>query len=322
MYSVRKIQFINHPILKGLELDFCDLNGKVANTIIFAGENGTGKSTIINELYKLSSHTLDYDCNVEIEIDGKINILEYRLMQHHDGRKYMHIVDHDGFNDFIFNDRFKEKYNFYGIFSDVDINFHSANIDSVTSMKFDDLRASRKSEGDLPTKINQLIIDVQALDDAYVAKMLRDNPDKSYNSIKPDERMSRFTRAFNKIFRDNLKYSHIDTRKGRKVILFKKNGCEIPIENLSSGEKQIVYRGGFLLKDVNAIRGSFVFVDEPEISLHPLWQMDVLDYYKGIFTNEEGEQTSQIFIVTHSPFIIHNKNRIDDKVIVLDCDSN
>lgn len=43
----------------------------------------------------------------------------------------------------------------------------------------------------------------------------------------------------------------------------------------------------------------------------------IMDYYKGIFTNAEGFQTSQIFAVTHSPFVIHNENRKNDKVIVL-----
>ena len=37
MYRIRKIKFENHPILKNLELNFCDLNGKVMETIIFAG---------------------------------------------------------------------------------------------------------------------------------------------------------------------------------------------------------------------------------------------------------------------------------------------
>ena len=109
---------------------------------------------------------------------------------------------------------------------------------------------------------------------------------------------------------------------GQKEIFFKKNGLDIPIDGLSSGEKQIVYRGCFLLKDVNATSGAVVFIDEPEISLHPNWQMKILDYYKGIFTDAAGIQTSQIFVVTHSPFVIHNKNRRNDKVIILTRDEN
>ena len=102
-----------------------------------------------------------------------------------------------------------------------------------------------------------------------------------------------------------------------KVIIYKKGGVDIPLDSLSSGEKQIVYRGAFLLKNVDALRGVTVFIDEPEISMHPEWQKRIMDFYKSIFTDEKGKQTSQIFIATHSPFIIHNEYRYNDKVIVL-----
>lgn len=100
------------------------------------------------------------------------------------------------------------------------------------------------------------------------------------------------------------------------MAVFKKSGHDIALDMLSSGEKQIVYRGCFL-QDVDAMKEAFVFINEPEISLHPLWQTRILDYDKSIFTDNEGRQTSQIFVATHSPFIIHNDTRRDDKVIVL-----
>ena len=141
------------------------------------------------------------------------------------------------------------------------------------------------------------------------------------SSLKINERMPRFTNAFNKMF-STLSYSRVENRHGHKEILFEKNGTPISIDQLSSGEKQIVYRGCFLLKDVNSMNGAFVFIDEPEISLHPSWQEKIMDYYKGIFTDADGKQTSQIFAVTHSPFVIHNENRRNDKVIILTRDAN
>ena len=44
MYKIRSIQFINHPTLKNLKLDFCGSDRTAVDTVILAGENGTGKS--------------------------------------------------------------------------------------------------------------------------------------------------------------------------------------------------------------------------------------------------------------------------------------
>lgn len=67
MYKIRKIVFHEHPVLKNLSLNFCDSEGKCIDTIIFAGENGTGKSTIINSIYMLVSRTANFEADVEFK---------------------------------------------------------------------------------------------------------------------------------------------------------------------------------------------------------------------------------------------------------------
>lgn len=321
MYKIRKVEFLNHPILGNLSLDFCDTNGHAADTVIFAGENGVGKSTILNTLYELISHRLDFEANIEYEFEGQTFNLKFHWKVYPGGQRYITAQDNTEMEMISGSSEFQRKYPLYGIFSDVDINFHSNNLTSVTSLALDREAKSRRSSNNLPTEIKQLIIDIQALDDADIAYWVKTHPNTSTDSINIHERMPRFTRAFDRMF-DDLKYSRVENIDGHKAILFEKNGKLIQIDALSSGEKQIVYRGCFLLKDANAMNGAFVFIDEPEISLHPKWQMKVMDYYKGIFTDESGHQTSQIFAVTHSPFIIHNENRRNDKVIVLNRDSS
>lgn len=308
MYKVRKIKFIDHPILKNMELNFVGKDGKAVDTVIFAGENGCGKSTIIDELYKVVAGQLPVSNITEYEVDGEIYTV--RIVNKSDDIDSIEFFDKNG------NSTYVKLPAFSAIFSDVDINFHSNGISTVTSMTLDEQYRCKRSDSNLPTAINQLLIDIQALDDAEIAKKLRENPTIPYSNIEIDERMNRFRNAFRRMF-DNLEYSGIDNRDGKKVVLFKKNDDLVPIDSLSSGEKQIVYRGCFLLRDINALNGAFAFIDEPEISLHPLWQMKIMDFYKGIFTNKAEKQTSQMFVVTHSPFIIHNENRRNDKVIVL-----
>lgn len=320
MYKIRKIVFHEHPVLKNLSLDFCDSEGKCVDTIILAGENGTGKSTIINSIYMLVSRTADFEADVEFEKNGEVFQMTYYHKTLSNGNTYLFVSDGSGMNAIINSTDVANKHPTAGIYSDVDINFHSKPLSSVTSLTLDAANNSRRSSNDLPTQINQLLIDIQALDDAEIALSARENPETLAKNLKVSERMPRFTSAFNRML-DTLSYSRIDNQNGRKTILFQKNGATIPIDMLSSGEKQIVYRGCFLLKDANAINGAFVFVDEPEISLHPTWQVNIMDYYKSIFTDDTGVQTSQFFAVTHSPFVIHNDRRRDDKVIVLTRDA-
>ncbi len=312
MYKIKKIHFYNHPILNNLELDFCDDMGNPVDTIILAGENGCGKSTVLNELYKIVIGNHPVSNSTEYLIDD--NIFTVKILLDENNKYHIHSYDENGYNINLNLPAFS------GIFSDVDINFHSNDIRSVTSMTLDDYSRAKRSNENLSTSINQLLIDIQALDDSEVAKKVRDNSLVPYTELNIEERMNRFKKAFNIMF-DDLEYSHVDNKNNKKIVYFKRNDYLIPIENLSSGEKQIVYRGSFLLKDKNALNGAFVFIDEPEISLHPIWQNKIMSYYKNIFTDDLSIQTSQIFVATHSPFIIHN-NRYNDKVIILKRDDH
>lgn len=318
MYKIRKIKFLDHPVLKNLELNFCGQDGKAADTVIFAGENGAGKSTVIESLYRVASHKVGFQAAVEFEKDGQTIIIKYYLKTYSNGNQSICAKDGLGMDTIDDSVEAKKQYPFSGVFSDVDINFHANDVSTVTSLSLDSTNDSRRSNTNLPQEINQLLIDIQALDDSELASAYHEAKiaGKSTDKLEYKQRMPRFTNAFNEMF-DTLTYNKVINRDRKKVILFQKHGVDIPVNALSSGEKQVVYRGCFLLKDVDALNGAFVFIDEPEISLHPLWQEKIMDYYKGIFTDENGAQTSQIFAVTHSPFIIHNKNRKNDKVIIL-----
>ena len=315
MVKIEKIKFYNHPVLGDLEIDFRDKNGNVINTIIIAGENGCGKSTILNEIYKVITCKFDAEMEITFNVNGFPEAI--RILKNENTG--FHIENKRFGNSPIYNKTILESEigkNTKAIFSDVDINFNSNIISSVTSSELDIENKSLKSSNDLPTQINQLIIDIQALDDAEISRAVKAQKNVAYKDLNVEERMSRFTTAFNKMFED-LQYDGVINIDNHKSIIFKKNGKNVEIQNLSSGEKQIVYRGCFMLKDINALSGALVLIDEPEISLHPRWQEKILDYYKDIFTDSNGIQTSQLFVVTHSPFIIHNKNRNNDKIIVL-----
>ena len=100
--------------------------------------------------------------------------------------------------------------------------------------------------------------------------------------------------------------------------MFDKSGKSISIDDLSTGEKQIVFRGIYLLKNNKRLNGAAIMIDEPELSMHPKSQKNILKYYEDLFT-ETNQQIAQLFIATHSEYVVERalQNRANNLVIVL-----
>ncbi len=345
--KIRKISFENHNILGNITFDFTDKNGKTVDTIIIAGENGCGKSVFLNELFQYNA-TVTYSERVEkIEAEFEISETEKDVIQ--ERFKYNHqplicgnviTIKHDFSNKTPKNptvtyhiepDNTEETIYYYSfwnnnlfktIFSDTKINFTPKQINNVTSKNVDEVISQAiKSSDTIATDITQLLIDIDDLDNADLAKWVKQNPKVAPPEDVQSIRMKRFTNAFHSIF-PNKRYVGIENINNHKVVEFEEHGKRMSIENLSSGEKQIVFRGGFLLQNQKTSEGAVILVDEPELSLHPKWQIEILSFLKKLFTNSEGQQTSQLIVATHSPFIIHNATRANDKVIVMKKDEN
>ena len=49
--KIKTVKWNNHPVLGNLEIDFTNpTTGQPSDTIVFAGENGTGKTTILETI--------------------------------------------------------------------------------------------------------------------------------------------------------------------------------------------------------------------------------------------------------------------------------
>ncbi len=332
----------NNPILGDINLDFTDKEGNIIDTIIFAGENGCGKTTLLDCLTNFNSlenFAKNESRHFYLEIDENLSNMLLDSTYPLGKKPNTAIVKADYYMERVNNNmKFKISYYFDKAMTQKAITSHSISgrciyltpeitftpdtINTISANNIDiPLNGLRKSSTRLATEITQLIIDIATQDNFEFSEKYRQEQRDDYSEEQMLPRISRFNNAFSKIV-PNFKIETINNIEGHKVVTFLNKGKRVPISRLSSGEKQIVFRGGYLLKDKNTLKGALVIIDEPELSLHPEWQKKILDYYKAIFTNELGQQTSQMFIATHSPYIIHNENRKNDKVIVLKKDNN
>ncbi len=94
--------------------------------------------------------------------------------------------------------------------------------------------------------------------------------------------------------------SKIEDIDNNKLIFKNFKGDKLFLKDLSAGEKQLFYRAIYL--SALNLNNCIILVDEPELSLHPTWQKNILKLYDNIGKN------NQIIVATHSPHILGNTN--------------
>lgn len=328
---IKRLKYKDHPILGNLELDFTTDGDRPYDSVIFAGNNGSGKTTILDSISTfLNRGSFEYFDYIEYMTSP---MFDYKAVQRDplSNPEFFAIIKSDG-----------ERINIDSGGSNGDsrldhdpINLRSKgcatskaraeyNTEKISSVKVSSLDSTNVSmdSTDNFTSLKQLIVDLDSQDAAAYMEENRHRAEmgvtpQSYNEFAATSLLSRFRNAFNKFF-DRIQFDRVESIDGEHSIIFKKGEQGIPIDSLSTGEKQIVFRGAHLLKNNRMMTGGFVFVDEPEISMHPKWQNKILDYYQGLFT-VRGTMTNQMFFATHSEKVISKalENRIKNLVIVL-----
>jgi predicted ATP-binding protein involved in virulence len=129
-----------------------------------------------------------------------------------------------------------------------------------------------------------------------------------------DEKIKRFEKVINDIIVDETKDNKIrfEMQSATKLVLIK-NEQELDFDVLPDGLKSLISWIGDLLMRLDSLRWKddtpifdreiILFLDEIEVHLHPTWQRKVLPIVQKLFKN------AQIFVSTHSPFVV---NSVDD----------
>lgn len=332
--KIKKVKWNNHPILGNLELDFTNpVTGEPFSNILFAGENGSGKTTILESISTFlnlgSFENFEY---IEYIVDGEL--FKAKPQSGQDNSKFgFHIIEDsvggitkistNKNNNFKAIEENPKDIRHYGcIFSKARSDFKTEAIKSTTTKELDSEKYEKDNEDNF-TSLKQLIVDIQNQDNAEYSKVNREKGDRGESPLPyPDfyltSKIYRFKESFNNFF-DKIKYDNVEDGDGEKKILFKKNNLSIPIDSLSTGEKQIVFRGAYLLKNTRKLDGAAIMVDEPELSMHPKWQEKILQYYKDLFTESDGTQKAQLFFATHSEHVLKEalSNKNQNLVIIL-----
>lgn len=313
--------------LGSIELDFRKDNSEPYNTIVFAGENGCGKTSVLNAISRfLEGSFLSDDSPIEEVVYTDLTGTVRTILRKQEAADYHRYFDdyysynqsrYELSNQFPYDIR-----NYPVVFSEARTGFEiNRQKELHTPENEEDTREYEKSGSDY-SGIVRMLNDLEIKDNDNYIRFAKTNPDSRYMEyIRQQSNIFRFKRAFESMFED-LKYIGRSPITEEDSIFFERNGAEFDVGNLSTGEKQIVFRGADLLSHVD--EGATVIVDEPELSLHPKWQTKILDYYRSLLSDEEGNQIAQLIVATHSPYVIQSavSNKSDVKTIILKREGN
>ena len=323
---ITKIKWNNHSVLGDLELDFTKPDGSIYDTIVLAGENGTGKTTILEtmstflnlgsiEAFKYINYIADGIPYTITPIPNDNPELGFHFRKNDvDGTTTRVRSNRNNSPETIKTDRADLRY--YGFsYSKARSGFNTKKVISTTIQQLDSNKYEDDSKDDF-TSIKQLIVDIDAQDNSEWMRTTKSDVGTPFTTFKQTSKMYRFEKAFNDFFSE-VTFKGVDNSNHEEIkILFEKHGNEIPVDRLSTGEKQIVFRGAHLLKNINSMQGGTVLIDEPELSMHPKWQQKVLQYYRSLFTRD-GTQGAQMIIATHSEYVLRSALEDRDNVLII-----
>ncbi|MBQ9265725.1 MAG: AAA family ATPase [Bacilli bacterium] len=243
----------NHPILNDVDIDLRNpTTGKAYSIIAFVGENGCGKTTLLNEIFNYQNSKYF----IFKENERSSSVIPYSslfLRQNSLARSAMSEIGKaiDG----------KERFA---------VNSDSFPVESINKTK----PIENKERG---LKLLELLNDIEI-----------------YTLFKEG--------AIGEVACGNEILQLIDE---------KKRGYDI--SNYSSGQQEILLK----LKDLFKYypTNDSVLLDEPETSLHPRWQLEIVDLIRLMLT-DINQRTPQIFLATHSEKVLESLIKRDDVLIV------
>lgn len=109
--------------------------------------------------------------------------------------------------------------------------------------------------------------------------------------------------------KQTLSSSEEKERSNNNIAFYKNDKC-IQFEDCSSGEKHMIFAFTGILSSIEP--KSIALIDEPEISLHPEWQIQYVSLLKKIFNKYEG---CHFILASHSHYLVSDLENSTSSIV-------
>ncbi|MBW4528723.1 MAG: AAA family ATPase [Phormidium tanganyikae FI6-MK23] len=278
--KIQSIKFIEHPaFLENSRIEFFRARDSSVPKIFFlVGNNGEGKTSILETICAgfITNNKSPEQFKASICVSDEEIIITRNQNNYSTGLSTKGIP-------------------FY--YDTLETTFTVEKISTVTGQTIDYDNEPKEKSINLAQIIPQLLVDISNQDSSFIAEKSRQgilHKDLDAQELK----FTRFTNTLNKIYNGSKRFKTL--RNNTELIFEDANNNECDINSLSTGEKQILFRIGGMLKNLTHLRGSVILIDEPETSLHPKWQQK----YVQILLETFKDLDTQFIIATHSPYVL------------------
>lgn len=289
--KIRKLHIEKYKVFDEAIFDFVDKEGKTLDTIVLAGVNGCGKTsvleyikTMLNGHYKDIKKTITVKGNVEITEAERNNIKGNIVFQ-----GYPNLAQKIANIQASSNNKFL-------VTVGVPPFLNNNPLPALDGGKFIYFEPSTyKIEPELSN--NVILLDIHNAEnmEESMLKSVRDEIFKN-KEISPKQTIENAVQKVNFLLSDFKLNTRLVDFESERMIFESLNGEKIYFDDLSNGEKQLYFRA-ISLYQLNINEG-IILVDEPEDSMHPTWQKAIISLYQKIGTN------NQVIVATHSPHVM------------------
>ena len=283
--KIKKIEIKNNKILKDISVDF-EKNGKIIDTIVVAGSNGSGKTTFLESIWNYFLEISEYRRDILEKVDITFND-DFEKLKELDIIRHLKYANYDEKNDIK---TYKETVSLFKvlpklIYIPTEINFSEVKTETTNFYK----------EYSFFNMVDfNMIKDIPSYIVSRIMYML--NQDETLTMLDARKKVTEEINGIFNILELDVKLKGI-SKDGKNMPIFENSqGEEFNINELSSGEKQLFLRT--LSIKMLEPEDSIILIDEPELSLHPKWQQQIIKVYQSIGKN------NQIIVATHSPHIL------------------
>lgn len=137
MIKIESIHFYNHKIFGTFDLDFKKEDGTITNNIVLAGENGSGKTKLLEEINLLKNTTFFFGNQTNPNVKVVINVEDegyYNKDNSNKKIKHIELIKFPNNNHCIFIDEDGQKpYNISRMISGTEVNTNNFRLDSLFS---------------------------------------------------------------------------------------------------------------------------------------------------------------------------------------------